>query len=181
MPTVRSAPVRPALAAATLAAALAATAALTAVAAPAASAAGPSRAVAQSYAHRSYVVDGTLGKRRFALTGPKAIARGSDGSTITAFGMVLADSGDGTGQAVLLFRGARFLGWASDRLQLHLRVSGAGRAITVKYGAYSGDDPFCCPSKTKAVHYRYRGGRIVADASPPLVFGKRGSKLHLSS
>lgn len=168
--------VRPALAA-LAATALGAVAALPA----AASAAGPSRAVAQSYAHRSYVVDGTLGKRRFALTGPKAIARGSDGSTITAFGMVLADSGDGTGQAVLLFRGSRFLGWASDRLQLHLRVSGSGQAITVKYGAYSGDDPFCCPSKTKAVHYRYRGGKIVADASPPLVFGKRGSKLHLSS
>lgn len=151
------------------------------VAAPAASAAGPSRAVAQSYAHRSYVVDGSLGQRRFALTGPKATARGSDGSTLTAFGMVLADSGDGTGQAVLLFRGTRFLGWASDRLQLHLSVSGAGQAISVKYGAYSGDDPFCCPSKTKVVHYRYRGGKIVADATPPLVFGHRGSKLHLAS
>src|SRR4051812_5495929 len=73
-----------------------------------ASAAGPSRAVAQSYAHRSYVNDPGLGKRRFELIGPKAIARGSDGSTITAFGTVLADSGDGSGQAVLLFRGARF-------------------------------------------------------------------------
>jgi hypothetical protein len=149
--------------------------------APAASAAGPSRAVAQSYAHRSYVNDGSLGQRHFALSGPKAIARGSDGSTITAFGMVLADSGDGTGQAVLLFRGARFLGWASDRLQLHLGVSGSGSAISVKYGAYSGDDPFCCPSKTKVVHYRFRGGKIVADGTPPLIFGRRGSKLHLSS
>ena len=175
-------PVRPALARPALAtAALAAAALSAAAAAPAAHAAGPSRAVAQSYAHRSYVVDGTLGKRRFALTGPKAIARGSDGSTITAFGMVLADSGDGTGQAVLLFRGARFLGWASDRLQLHLRVTGSGRAINVKYGAYSGDDPFCCPSKTKVVHYRWRGGKIVADAAPPLVYGKRGGKLHLAS
>ncbi len=144
-------------------------------------AAGPSRAVAQSYARRSFVNDGALGRRHFALAGPKAIARGSDGSTITAFGMVLSDSGDGTGQAVLLFRGTRFLGWASDRLQLRLSVSGAGRAISVKYGAYSGDDPFCCPSSTKTVHYRYRGGKIVADAKPPLVFGRRGGKLHLSA
>ncbi|HET6506451.1 MAG TPA: LppP/LprE family lipoprotein [Baekduia sp.] len=175
MLSVRPAPALPAAAAAL---------ALTGVAftAPAAaSAAGPSRAVAQSYAHRSYVVDGTLGKRHFALTGPKAVARGSDGSTITAFGLVLADSGDGTGQAVLLFRGTRFLGWASDRLQLHLRVTGSGRAISVKYGAYSGDDPFCCPSKTKTVHYRWRAGRIVADAAPPLIYGKRGTKIHLSS
>lgn len=176
MPTVR-----PAFAPAALTATFAAGALALALAPSAATAAGPSRAVAQSYAHRSYVVDGTLGKRRFALSGPKAIARGSDGSTITAFGMVLADSGDGTGQAVLLFRGTRFLGWASDRLQLRLRVTGSGRAISVKYGAYSGDDPFCCPSKTKTVHYRYRGGKIVADATPPLVFGKRGSKLHLAS
>jgi hypothetical protein len=150
-----------------------------ALTASATAAVGPSHAVAESYAHRSYVVDGSS-RRHFALTGPKAIARGSDGSTITAFGMVLADSGDGTGQAVLLFRGTRFLGWASDRLQLHLRVTGSGRAISVKYGAYSGNDPFCCPSKTKTVHYRWRG-KIVADAAPPLVFGTRGSKIHLSS
>jgi hypothetical protein len=51
----------------------------------------------------------------------------------------------------------------------------------VRYGAYKGDDPFCCPSSTKTVHYRYRGGRIVADATPPLVFGQRGSKLHLAA
>lgn len=148
---------------------------------PALHAAGPSHAIAAAYARRSYVDDATLGRRRFALTGPKATARGSDGSTISAYGMVLADSGDGTGQAVLLFRGARFLGWASDRDTLHLRVTGSGRAISVRYGAYKGDDPFCCPSSTKTVHYRYRGGKIVADAAPPLVFGQRGSKLHLAS
>src|SRR4051812_48855982 len=50
------------------------------VAAPVAAAAGPARAVARSYAQRSYVVDGALGRRHFALTGPKATARGSDGS-----------------------------------------------------------------------------------------------------
>jgi hypothetical protein len=148
--------------------------------APVVHAAGPSHATAAAYARRSYVVDATLGRRPFSLIGPKATARGSDGSAITAFGMVLADSGDGSGQAVLLFRGTRFLGWASDRLTLHLRVSGTGQAISVRYGAYKGNDPFCCPSSTKTVHYRWRGGKIVADAAPPLVFGERGSKLHLA-
>jgi hypothetical protein len=147
----------------------------------AAQAAGPSRASAAAYAQRTYVVDGTLGRRHFALTGPKATARGSDGSTITAFGMVLADSGDGTGQAVLLFRGPRFLGWAAAYDTLHLRVTGSGRAISVRYGAYRGNDPFCCPSSTKTVHYRYTGGKIVADGTPPLIYGKRGSRLHLSN
>jgi len=157
-------------------------AALAAVVVPvaSASAAGPSRATAAAYAHRSYVDDASLGRRPFALIGPKATARGSDGSTLTAYGMVLADSGDGTGQAVLLFRNARFLGWASAFDTLHLRVTGSGRAITVRYGAYSGDDPFCCPSSTKSVHYRYSGGKIVADGAPPLIYGRRGSRLHLS-
>lgn len=155
-------------------------AATVALPAATASAAGPSRATAAAYAHRTYVNDASLGQRRFALTGPKATARGSDGSTITAYGMVLADSGDGTGQAVLLFRNARFLGWASAFDALHLRVTGSGRAISVRYGAYKGSDPFCCPSSTKTVHYRFRGGKIVADASPPLIYGKRGSRLHLS-
>jgi hypothetical protein len=94
-------------------------------------AASPSRAAARAFAHRSYVNDGTLGRRRFELIGARATARGTDGSAITAFGMVLADSGDGTGQAVLLFRGTRFLGWASDRLTLHLKVTGSGRAISI--------------------------------------------------
>lgn len=144
-------------------------------------AAAPSRATAQAFAHRSYVDDPSLGRRRFALGGGRATAHGDDGSTISAYPMLLADSGDGTGQAVLLFRGTRFLGWASDRLTLRLRVTGAGRAISVRYGSYKGDDPFCCPSSTKTVHYRWSGGKIVADASPPLVFGRRGSKLHLAS
>lgn len=159
---------------------LAAVAAL-APAAAHASGGGPSRSLAASYAARTYVQDATLGRRHFELVGAKATARGSDGSTITAYGMVLADSGDGTGQAVLLFRGTRFLGWAAGEDTLHLRVTGSGHAISVRYGAYRGDDPFCCPSSTKTVHYRYRGGKIVADATPPLIYGKHGSRLHLSN
>jgi hypothetical protein len=38
----------------------------------------------------------------------------------------------------------------------------------------------CCPSSKKTVRYRWKGGRIVADATPPLIYGKRGSRLHLA-
>jgi hypothetical protein len=93
--------------------------------------------------------------------------------------MVLADSGDGTGQAVELFRGRRFLGWASAYDTVHLSVSERGRAIAVRYGVYRGNDPFCCPSATKTVHYRWNGSRIVADKAPPLIYGHRGNRLHL--
>jgi hypothetical protein len=165
---------RPALL--TLAAALAPAA----LGAPPATAAGPSRATAQRYAHRTYVNDPSLGRRRFALAGPRATAHAADGSTITAFGIVLADSGDGTGQAVLLFRGVRFLGWASAYDTLHLGVSGAGSSIRVRYGVYRGNDPFCCPSSTKTVRYRWAHGRIVADGTPPLIYGRRGTRLHLA-
>jgi hypothetical protein len=148
------------------------------LAAPSAGANGPSRATAQRYAHRTYIVQ--TGKRRsFSLAGPRATVRAGDGSTITAFGMVLSDSGDGTGQAVLLFRGARFLGWAAGRDTLHLSVGHRGDAITVRYGAYRGNDPFCCPSSFKTVRYRWNGKRIVAGGDPPLVYGRRGDRLHL--
>jgi hypothetical protein len=148
---------------------------------PAASGSGsPSRALAQSYAHRTYVNDPSLGRRIFALAGGGRVAHASDGSTITAYGVVLADSGDGTGQAVLLFRNGRFLGWASAFDTLHLSVSSTGSAIKVVYGVYKGNDPFCCPSSKKAVLYRWTGGKIVASGLPPLIFGKQGSRLHLS-
>jgi hypothetical protein len=151
---------------------------LAVVCAPAASAAGPTRATAARYAARTYVVD--AGRHRpFALIGAGQTVRAADGSTITGFGMVLADSGDGTGQAVLLFRGTRFLGWASAFDALHLSVGASGRAIVVTYGVYSGDDPFCCPSSRRAVRYRWTGRRIAASANPPLIYGRRGSRLHL--
>ncbi|MEA2271316.1 MAG: LppP/LprE lipoprotein [Solirubrobacteraceae bacterium] len=147
-------------------------------AAPSAGAAGPSRHVADRYAKRTYIVQAGA-RRTFSLTGPRATVRASDGSTITAFGMVLADSGDGTGQAVLLFRGAHFLGWASTFDALHLSVGHQGNAITVRYGVYRGNDPFCCPSSFKTVRYRWNGRRIVASADPPLTYGRRGDRLHL--
>ena len=143
-----------------------------------AAARGPSRAVAQSYAHRTYIVQSGR-QRRFTLVGPRATVHARDGSTITAFGLVLADSGDGTGQAVLLFRGTRFLGWASSRDALHLRVGRRDDAITVRYGVYRGSDPFCCPSSFRTIRYRWNGERVVASGDPPLIYGRRGDRLHL--
>ena len=148
--------------------------------APAATSAVPSRAAAARYAHRTYVVDAQLGRRRFALTGPRAVVTAADGSRITAFGMLLADSGDGTGQAVLLFRGRRFLGWASAYMAVRLVVGRSGSAIAVTYGVYRGNDPFCCPSSRKVVRYSWTGGRIVASGRPPLIYGQRGERLHLA-
>lgn len=141
---------------------------------------GPSRSLAQSYAHRTYINDPTLGRRHFALAGGGKFAHASDGSTIAAFGIVLADSGDGTGQAVLVFHNGRFLGWASAFDTLRLSVSSTGSAIKVRYGVFRGNDPFCCPSSTKTVTYRWIGGKFVADKQPPLVFGHHLSRLHLS-
>lgn len=141
----------------------------------------PSSAEANRYAHRTYVVQEQLGKRVFEVAGPGATVTAADGSQITGFGAVLADSGDGTGQAVLLFRGGDFLGWASDRMTIRLSVEGDGDAIAVRYGAYQGDDPFCCPSSRKTVRYTWNGSRIVADGDPPLAFGKEGDRLHLAS
>ena len=157
-----------------------ATALLVAAALPAAaSAAGPSRAAAKRYAHRTYIVQ-FHHRRPFALNGRRHAVRAKDGSLITAFPMLLADSGDGTGQAVELFRGRRFLGWASAYDTVALRVSARRRAIAVRYGVFRGDDPFCCPSSTKTVRYRWNGSRIVADGTPPLIYGHHGNRLHLA-
>jgi hypothetical protein len=139
-----------------------------------------SRSVAQGYAGRTYVKDPSLGRRHFKLAGGGRFATASDGSTIAAFGMVLAGSGDGSGQAVLLFRDGRFLGWASAFETLHLSVSSNGSVIKVRYGDYKGNDPFCCPSSFKTITYSWTGGKIVASGVPPLIFGKQGARLHLT-
>jgi LppP/LprE lipoprotein len=141
----------------------------------------PSGAEANGYARRTYVVQQQLGRRVFKVAGPGVTVTAADGSQITGFGAVLADSGDGTGQAVLLFRGERFLGWASDRLAIRLSVEGDGDAIAVRYGSFQGDDPFCCPSSKKTVRYTWNGSRVVADGDPPLAYGKQGDRLHLES
>jgi LppP/LprE lipoprotein len=145
-----------------------------------AAAAGPSHAAAERYAHRTFVVDPHLGKRRFETVGGRVTVHARDGSTITAFAMVIADSGDGSGQAVLLFRNRHFLGWDSAYDTLHLSVAGRGTAVRVRYGVYRGNDPFCCPSAIKTVAYRWNGRRIVANAKPPLIYGRHGSRLHLA-
>jgi hypothetical protein len=98
--------------------------------------------------------------RVFHLDTPRYAAKAGDGSTITAFGAVL-DSADGTGQIVLA-------------------VATSGHSIAVVYGGYKGNDPFCCPSSKKTVRYRWNGSRIVADGTPPLVYGRKGSRLHLA-
>jgi hypothetical protein len=134
---------------------------------------------AARYARRTYVVQPQLGKRVFKVAGPGVTVTAADGSRITAFGAVLADSGDGTGQAVLLFRGTRFLGWATDRLAIRLAVESSDSAIAVRYGNFQGDDPFCCPSSKKTVTYTWNGSRIVPDGDPPLSYGKQGDRLHL--
>ncbi len=142
-------------------------------------ASGPSRAAGKRYAARTYVHQ--LGRhRKFALEGGRHVVRARDGSKITAWNIVLADSGDGTGEAVLLFRNRRFLGWASAFDTVHLGVHTRGRAIRVAYGVYSGNDPFCCPHAVRTISYRWNGSRIVAGGTPPRSYGRRGDRLHLA-
>jgi hypothetical protein len=148
---------------------------------PESSADRPTTDEANRYARRTYVVQEGFGRRVFKVAGPPATTTAADGSTITGFGAVVADSGDGTGQAVLLFRGTRFLGWASDRLAVHLAVDTDGDAVAVRYGSFQGNDPSCCPSSKVTVRYRWNGSRIVADGDPPLVYGKQGDQLHLAA
>lgn len=100
------------------------------------------------------------------------VSRRNHGSSCSS-PLGLADSGDGTGEGVLLFRGSRLLGWASDRLAAHAGLSNRGTAIEVRYGG----DPLCCPHGTKTVRYRGKAKRIVARAKPPKVYGLR---MHLS-
>ena len=144
-----------------------------------ASAAVPSRAKAKAYAHRTYIAQ--FGHhRRFALAGPRHTVRAKDGSRISAWAIILADSGDGTGQAVELFRGKHFLGWASAYDTVRLAVSRHRRSIAVRYGVFRGNDPFCCPSGRKTVLYHWNGSRIVANAAPPKIYGHHGNRLHLA-
>jgi hypothetical protein len=142
-------------------------------------AAAPSRSLAQRYAHRTYITDPTLGRRVYHLDTPRLSFRAADGSTISAWGAVL-NSGDGTGEIVLLFRNLKFLGWASAYDAVHLSVKTSGAAIAVTYGVYSGNDPFCCPHARKTIRYRWNGRRIVASGEPPLAYGRRGNRLHLA-
>jgi hypothetical protein len=146
----------------------------------AAEAAGPSHAAGKRYAKRTYIVQGGA-HRRYALEGRRHAVTAADGSRITAWAILPHDSGDGTGQAVLLFRNRHFLGWASAFASVHLAVGTSGRAIAVRYGVYSGNDPFCCPHAMRTIDYRWNGRRIVASGTPPLAYGSRGPRLHLAA
>jgi hypothetical protein len=161
---------------------LAAFVAAGAVALPAgaAQAAGPSHAKAKRYAHRTYI--NQLGHRRhFVLQGGRHAVTAADGSRITAWNILLADSGDGSGEAVILFHARRFLGWASVYTSIHVAVHARGRAIDVVYGVYSGTDPFCCPHATRTIAYRWNGSRIAASRTPPREYGRRGPTLQLAA
>jgi hypothetical protein len=159
---------------------LVAAALLLALGAASAQAAGPSRAEGKRFAHRTYI--NQLGhRRRFVLQGGRRAVRAADGSLITAWNILLAGSGDGSGEAVILFRGTRFLGWASIHTAIHVAVHAGGHAIRVVYGVYSGNDPFCCPHATRTIAYRWNGERIVASGTPPREYGRYGPKLHLAA
>ena len=140
----------------------------------------PSRALAAQYARRTYIEDPALGKRTFTVIRPGVSVRATDGSRISGFPIMIADS-DGTGMAVLLFRGTEFTGWASAFSAGGVSVSESGDAVLATYSVYADGDANCCPSGSKPVSYRWASGRIVADGEPPLSFGKRGSRLQLAS
>lgn len=133
---------------------------------------------ADRWAARTYVSDPS-GRVAFEATVRRVITA-ADGSTITAVAAVRRQSADGTGQIVLLFRGSRFLGWASAFESLRLGLGAAGTRIVVRYGVYTGNDPFCCPSSKKRIVYRWNGHRITASGTPPLAYGRRGERLHLA-
>jgi hypothetical protein len=132
---------------------------------------------ADRWAARTYVTDPS-GRVNFQAVGRRVVT--ADGSTITAVGTLRRQSADGTGEVVLFFRGGAFLGWASAYESLRLALSAAGTRIVVRYAAYTGNDPFCCPSGTKRVVYRWNGSRITASDTRPLAFGRRGQRLHLA-
>jgi LppP/LprE lipoprotein len=141
--------------------------------------AAASRAEAQDYAARTYIVDPYLGRRYFEVYGKRQVVTASDGSRFAAFRMILNDTGDGTGQAVELFRNRHFVGYASNRDTGKIfGLSGSVHTIRVKYAVYSGNDANCCPSSSKTVRYRWDGSRVVHSDSAPLIFGMRGDRLH---
>jgi hypothetical protein len=140
----------------------------------------PSRLKAHRFAHRSFVRQKHFGKRHFKLLGSSKSVTAADGSRVTAFPIILADSGDGTGQAVLLFHNKHFVGWSSGRLTIRLALGAVGRKIVVRYGVFRGNDPLCCPSSTKRVKYRWNGSRIVSSGTAPLAYGHKLSRLRLA-
>jgi len=147
-----------------------------------ATAAGPSRATALLDAQRTYIVVDGVGHVPFKL-GPQKSVSAKDGSTITAY-VITNDYGgtaDSAHAAVLLFRDATFLGWASSRAASFVTLEpSSGNAIRVRYPIWKGNDPTCCPSGSALISYSWNGSRIVANGDPPLIYGEPGFLLHLS-
>ena len=143
---------------------------------------GPSRSTASSYAKRTYIVVAGVGNVQFKLGTEKSVTA-NDGSTITAFSITndYGGTADSAHAAVMFFRAAGFLGWASSRAAMFLTLEpSSGSAIRVSYPIWTASDPTCCPSGTEVVSYGWNGSRIVASAQPPMIFGKPGTKLHLT-
>jgi hypothetical protein len=154
-----------------------------AVAGPVSASAGPARSTALAYAKRTFIVVAGVGNVPFKLGAEKSVTA-KDGSTITAFSITNDYHGtaDSTHSAVMLFRGGSFLGWASPRAAMFLTLEpSSGNAIRVSYPIWKATDPTCCPSGSEVVSYDWNGSRIVASGQPPLIYGKPGILLHLSS
>ena len=154
-----------------------------AAAGPVSAAAGPSRSTALAYAKRTFIVVAGVGNVPFKLGAQKSVTA-NDGSTITAISITndYGGTADSTHAALMLFRGGSFLGWASSRAGMFLTLEpSSGHAIRVSYPIWKATDPTCCPSGSKVVSYDWNGSRIVANGQPPLIYGKPGILLHLSS
>lgn len=155
----------------------------TTLASPTVPSPGPSRSVALRYAERTYIEVAGKGEVPFTLGASRAVTA-KDGSTITAFSISNDPGGtaDSESTAVMLFRGATFLGWASARASMYLTLEpSSADAIRVLYPIWKTTDATCCPSGHVVISYTWNGSRILANAEPPLIYGKPGALLHLSA
>ena len=144
---------------------------------------GPAPSTALEYAKRSYIVVPGLGKVPFRL-GTERSVTAKDGSTITAFAITSDPGGtaDSFHSAVIVFRDAKFLGWASSRDEMFLTLEpSSGNAIRVLYPVWKKGDATCCPSSRELISYSWDGSRIVAGGQPPLIYGLPGNLLRLAS
>jgi hypothetical protein len=143
------------------------------------------RPKASALAERTYISTRSYGKRHrihrrhFHLFGqPSFTVKADDGSLFTGFSATLA-SADGTGDIVLLFNEERFVGWASNRMAANLGLARRGNALLVRYAVYRNRDAICCPSRFRAIAYRWDGSRVVHHGTPPTSFGEPNPLLHL--
>ena len=138
---------------------------------------GPAPSTALEYAKRSYIVVPGLGKVPFRL-GTERSVTAKDGSTITAFAITSDPGGtaDSFHSAVIVFRDAKFLGWASSRDEMFLTLEpSSGNAIRVLYPVWG---KVTQPAARRAARSSRTAG--TARDSPPLIYGKAGNLLHLA-